>query len=86
MQTFGIVAIAVVLVIVIFSIIKAPIKLFFKLLLNTVIGFIVLLLLNYVGGFVGISIPVNWINAVIIGILGVPGVALILLLQWFLGR
>jgi inhibitor of the pro-sigma K processing machinery len=82
LQTTGVIIIIAVLVLVIFTILKKPIKIVFKLLLNTVIGFAALLILNWLGGFIGITIPVNWINAVIVGVLGVPGVALILLLQW----
>jgi len=64
------------------AIIKFPIKIIFKLLLNTALGFVALLLINAAGSFVGITIAVNWINAAIVGILGIPGVALVLLLQW----
>ncbi len=66
----------------VFVILKKPIKIILKLLLNTVCGFIALFVINYLGAFIGISVAVNWINAVIVGALGVPGVALILLLKW----
>jgi inhibitor of the pro-sigma K processing machinery len=71
-----------VLIMLALAVIKFPIKIIFKLLINTVLGFIALLLINFAGSYVGITIAVNWINAAIIGVLGVPGVALILLLQW----
>lgn len=82
LQTTGIVIIIAILALVVFTILRKPIKIIFKLILNTVIGFLALFVLNYLGSFVGISIAVNWINAVIVGVLGVPGVALILLLKW----
>jgi inhibitor of the pro-sigma K processing machinery len=82
LQTTGVIIIIAVLVLIIFTILKKPIKIVFKLLLNTAIGFVALLILNWLGSFIGITIAVNWINAVIVGVLGVPGVALILLLQW----
>ena len=82
METTIIICILGALILTIFTILKTPFKMIFKLVLNTVIGFIMLFLINYVGAFVGISIGVNWLNAVIVGVLGVPGVALILLLQW----
>jgi len=78
----GIIIAAVGLLLLALAILKFPIKIIFKLIINTVIGFVALLLLNYAGGFIGVSITVNWINALIVGVLGVPGVALILLLQW----
>lgn len=82
LQTTGIIIIIAVLALVVFIILKKPIKIILKLLLNTVIGFLALFIINYLGSFIGISIGVNWINAVVVGIFGVPGVALLLLLKW----
>ena len=62
----------------------APLKLAGKLLVNTLLGFAVLIIVNFLGSFIGISLGVNWINAVVIGLLGLPGVALLLVLQWLL--
>jgi len=78
----GIIIAAAALILLVLAIIKFPIKIIFKLILNTVIGFAALLLLNFAGGYIGVAITVNWLNALIVGVLGVPGVALILLLQW----
>jgi inhibitor of the pro-sigma K processing machinery len=41
-------------------------------------------LFNFVGGFFSLSIPINALNALITGVLGVPGVILLLVLQWIL--
>ncbi len=82
LQTTGVIIIIAILVLVVFIILKKPIKIVLKLVLNTVIGFIALFALNWLGSFVGITMPINWLNAVLVGVLGVPGVALVLLLQW----
>lgn len=82
LQTAGIIITVAILALIVFIILKKPIKIIFKLILNTIIGFLALFAINYLGAFIGITIAVNWINAVIIGVLGVPGVALILLLRW----
>lgn len=82
LQTTAIIIIIAILVLVVFTILRKPIKIIFKLILNTVIGFLALFVINYLGAFIGVTIAVNWINAVIVGVLGVPGVALILLLKW----
>ena len=82
LQSTGVIVIIAVLFVILFFILKTPVKLLLKLILNTAIGFGALFLINYLGGLIGISIAVSWLNAVIIGVLGVPGVALILLLQW----
>ena len=82
LQTTAIIIIIAILVLVVFTILRKPMKIVFKLILNTVIGFFALLAINYLGAFIGVTVAVNWINAVIVGVLGVPGVALILLLKW----
>ncbi len=58
-----------------------PIKILIKLLINGIIGGIALILFNLVGALFGLSIVVNPLNAIIVGILGVPGVILLLILQ-----
>lgn len=73
-----------VLVIGFLKLFRGPAKFIVKLLLNTLFGFIALILINIVGVFIGVSIGINWFNAVIVGIFGVPGVALLLILQWLL--
>lgn len=60
----------------------APIRLLFKLLFNTALGFAGLILLNHFGAYIGISLGVNLLNAAAIGVLGVPGLSLLLLLRW----
>lgn len=61
-----------------------PIKIVWKLAVNAVVGGITLLLINFIGGFFGLYIPINIITALITGILGVPGVIMILILQYIL--
>lgn len=67
-----------------FKLLKKPIKWAFKLLLNALIGFVGLFLLNYLGSYVGISLGINWLNAVITGVFGVPGVVLLLLIKYII--
>ena len=63
--------------------IKKPIKLLLKLAINTGIGYIALLLLNKFGAIIGISLGLNWVNALVIGVFGYPGLILLLLLKYF---
>lgn len=74
------IGIAVLIVLRIFSL---PIKWIFKLLLNMVVGFIGLFVVNWLGSYISISIGINIINALIVGTLGIPGLILLLLLRWF---
>lgn len=66
------------------KLLKKPIKWAFKLLLNALIGFVGLFLLNYLGSYVGISLGINWLNAVITGVFGVPGIVLLLLIKYII--
>ncbi len=77
-------AIAFVLFLLLFRILRTPIAWALKLLINTLIGFVALFLLNFFGDWVGISLGVNWVNALITGVLGLPGVVLLLLIQYLL--
>lgn len=58
-----------------------PLKVIFKLIINGIIGGIILFLFNLVGGLFGLGIAINPLNAIIVGLLGVPGVVLLLILQ-----
>lgn len=60
-----------------------PIKWIFKLLINAVIGFVMLFVFNYLGSFVGITLSVGWVSAIVAGVLGIPGILLLLLLENF---
>lgn len=66
----------------VFRILRTPIKWAFKLLLNALIGFIALFLLNFIGEPIGLSLGVNWFNAIVTGLLGIPGVVLLLLFKY----
>ena len=51
-------------------------------LLNTAIGFAALFLLNFFGSAIGITLGLNWINALVIGVAGFPGLVLLLLIKY----
>ena len=61
-----------------------PIKFIFKLLINTAVGFVCLWLLNYFGAFFNVSLGLNLVNALVVGVLGVPGVVLLLILKYLI--
>ena len=84
MEVIIILGIIAFLIFLSFFIFGKSISLIFKLALNTVIGVAALILINMVGINFGITIGVNLINGLVVGVLGVPGVALLLLLQWLM--
>jgi inhibitor of the pro-sigma K processing machinery len=61
---------------------RAPIKLAFKVLLNTLLGFAVLILFDAVSTYTGFCLGVNLVNSLVIGILGAPGLGLLLMARW----
>ena len=62
------------------KVLKISLKIFWKLF---VIGAAILLIINFFGTVIGISISISFLSALIVGILGVPGVIILLLLQLF---
>lgn len=62
-----------------------PLKWLVRLLVNSVIGFLILAAINAVGmPLLGFSIPLNLVNVLVSGVLGVPGVVLLVLFRLFL--
>mgnify|MGYP002623605062 CR=1 FL=1 len=59
----------------------ASIKRLIELLINILLGIIVIWLINQFGGSLGISIPLNFITALVVGVLGFPGVIILILLN-----
>lgn len=62
-----------------------PIKSVLKLILNSILGGLIIYLINLVGGLVSFHIGLNYITAILVGILGVPGAILLVILKLFLG-
>lgn len=58
-----------------------PIKLLWKLLFNSAVGLILLLVVNYIAGYFSFSLPINIITVLIAGFLGLPGIILLICFQ-----
>lgn len=61
---------------------SAPLKLALRATLNTLLGFGALLLVNTTSPITGLSLGLNLFNALTVGILGIPGLGLLFLMQW----
>ena len=57
-----------------------PLKIILKLAVNSLIGGAAILLINIIGAEIGIIIPLNMLNALIVGVLGLPGTILLIVL------
>lgn len=58
-----------------------PIKIILKLIGNGILGGILLLLVNLIGGIFGLTLAINPLNAIIVGLLGIPGIVLLFIIQ-----
>ena len=72
------------LVIALIRLFRTPLLIAMKLLVNTLLGFLALWTANLTAGFTGITLGFNLLNALIIGILGLPGFVFLLLTNWVL--
>ena len=67
-----------------FRLLKKPLAWILKFLLHAAMGYAFLFLFNFVGAWIGVSLGLNWLNAAVAGVLGVPGVILLLLIKYLL--
>lgn len=81
METFVTLLIPTLLGLILIRLLFLPMKLTLKLLLHSAAGLLCLGLLNSVSGFTGILFPINAVTVLIAGFLGLPGMALIALVQ-----
>ena len=77
-------AIAVMLLVLTVRIFSAPLRWLWRLVCSSLLGFLVLALIDLLCSPFGIRIGFNLVNAVVIGILGLPGAALLLLVKYLI--
>lgn len=58
-----------------------PLKNIFKLVLNSVLGGILIFIINAIGANFGFHIGLNIITSIFVGLLGIPGAGLLIILQ-----
>ena len=75
---------AVMLMGLFFRIIRLPLKWLAKAALHAAVGFVALFVLNFIGSWIGVELEMNVFNALITGILGVPGVLFLLVFKYIL--
>lgn len=57
-----------------------PLKVAWKLAVNSILGGILLIIINFIGSGFGVFIPVNILNACVVGVLGLPGTVMLMIL------
>jgi len=63
---------------------KVPLKIAMRLLLNSLLGGMVILVINFLGQYINFHISLNFFSALIVGTLGLPGVILLVILKYLL--
>ena len=58
-----------------------PVKSMIKLIFNSILGAILLYIINIIGGNFGFHIGINIFTSICVGILGIPGAGLLVVLQ-----
>ena len=66
------------------ALLHRPLGRLIRLAVRSAVGLGVLALFGPVGQLIGVSLGVNLVNALVLGVLGVPGFGLLLMLQWVL--
>lgn len=87
MDTLNLILAGLFLLVVIYigtQLIMKPLRLITKLIINSGVGLLLLLLVNYGGSFFGFELPVNIITILMAGFLGIPGILLLVCLQLLL--
>lgn len=67
------------------TLLRRPLRLALRVAVNSAVGLGALWLLQLTSHLTGLSLGLNWFNAVTIGVLGLPGLGLLLLVQWVMG-
>ncbi len=73
--------IGIFLMVLLAKLLAFSVKIIFRLLINSLVGVGLLFVFNLFAGLFNISIAFNFINALVAGFLGVPGIILLLLFQ-----
>ena len=80
-QLFFAVAFILFLVLISARILVKPLRLLVKLLFNSLVGLLLLVAFNFVGGMMDFTIPVNIVTVLLAGFLGIPGLILLIVVQ-----
>lgn len=64
-----------------FRLLSFSIKAVGKLIINSISGLLLLFVFNLIGGIFGITLNLTFLNALVAGIFGIPGIIVLLLLK-----
>ena len=62
-----------------------PIKKILKLILNSILGGVVIFIINLIGANFGFHLGLNFFTSILIGLLGLPGVVCLIIIKLLIG-
>jgi inhibitor of the pro-sigma K processing machinery len=62
-----------------------PIKKVLKLVINSILGGLLIYIINWVGSGFNFHIGLNFFTSILIGILGIPGAVVLIILRFLIG-
>ena len=84
LQDILMILVGLILAVILLRLIFGSIKKIAGLMINSVLGAIFLMIVNYFGAYFGISVGINLLTAVIAGIFGIPGILFLIVFQNFI--
>lgn len=81
MESILTLAVPILIGLLVLKLVLSQIGCLWKLIVNSVSGFICLWLLNLLSGFTGLLLPINFVTCLLVGALGIPGIILLVLGQ-----
>ncbi|MDP4089228.1 MAG: pro-sigmaK processing inhibitor BofA family protein [Bacillota bacterium] len=76
--------VAVVLLYLLAKVFSWPFRMLGKLILNSLLGLVLLIIFNFIGKSFGVTLGINAATVLIAGFLGVPGIAFLVIFKLFL--
>ncbi|NMB38062.1 MAG: pro-sigmaK processing inhibitor BofA [Firmicutes bacterium] len=60
-----------------------PLKVIARLIINGIIGGLMLAVFNLIGGYFGLYLAINPVTVLVAGLMGIPGVVLLIAIRYF---
>lgn len=73
-----------ILVVILLAVLATPIRWFFKILINSLVGTAAIVIFNFIGNYIDFTIGLNPASILTTGVLGIPGFVLLVFLRFYL--
>lgn len=84
LQDIIMILIGLILAVILLRLIFGSIKKIAGLMINSVLGAILLMVVNFFGAYIGIGVDINLLTAIIAGVFGIPGILFLVVFQNFI--